>query len=61
MAKDQKQKLDLDRIGKGLGAVRMGKVHAGGGYFGAMQSAAQVSREPRDKPQKNKNQKAKKI
>ena len=31
-----KRKLDMDRIAKGLGAERRGKVSATGGYFGAM-------------------------
>ena len=35
--------LDLDRIAKGLGAERGGKVLAGGGYFGALQLAAEVT------------------
>ncbi len=32
-----KTQLDMDKIAKGLGAERRGKVTAGGGYFGAMQ------------------------
>jgi hypothetical protein len=35
--------LDLDRIAADLGAERMGKVTSRGGYFGAMQLAAEVS------------------
>ena len=35
--------LDLDRIAKGLGAERGGKVSAAGGYFGALQLAAEVT------------------
>jgi 4-aminobutyrate aminotransferase-like enzyme len=35
--------LDMDRIAKGLGAERRGKVSAGGGYFGALQLAAEVT------------------
>lgn len=35
--------LDMDRIAKGLGAERSGKVSAGGGYFGALQLAAEVT------------------
>ena len=35
--------LDMDRIARGLGATRKGKVtSAGGGYFGAMQLVADV-------------------
>jgi len=37
-----KPKLDMDKIAKGLGAERRGKVLVGGGYFGAMQLAADV-------------------
>src|SRR6266540_1016297 len=37
-----KTQLDMDKIAKGLGAERRGKVPAGGGYFGAMQLAADV-------------------
>lgn len=32
-----KTQLDMDKIARGLGAERLGKVAAGGGYFGAMQ------------------------
>lgn len=35
--------LDMDRIAKGLGAVRRGKVSSRGGYFGALQLAAEVA------------------
>ena len=35
--------LDMDRIAKGLGAERRGKVMPRGGYFGALQLAAEVS------------------
>jgi hypothetical protein len=35
-------KLDMDKIAKGLGAERRGKVVAGGGYFGAMQLLADI-------------------
>jgi hypothetical protein len=35
--------LDMDRIAKELGAERRGKVSARGGYFGALQLAAEVS------------------
>src|SRR6266699_3108644 len=37
-----KRKLDMDRIAKGLGAERRGKVSATGGYFGAMQLLADI-------------------
>lgn len=37
-----KAKLDMDKIAKGLGAERRGKVKSTGGYFGAMQIAAEV-------------------
>ncbi len=37
-----KRKLDMERIAKGLGAERRGKVCATGGYFGAMQLLADV-------------------
>lgn len=36
-------KLDLDRIAKALGAERRGTVTSGGGYFGAIQLAAEVA------------------
>lgn len=35
--------LDMDRIAKELGAERRGKVAARGGYFGALQLAAEVA------------------
>jgi hypothetical protein len=35
--------LDMDRIAKELGAQRRGKVSARGGYFGALQLAAEVA------------------
>ncbi len=35
--------LDMERIAKGLGAERCGKVSAHGGYFGALQLAAEVA------------------
>src|SRR6185369_4932570 len=35
--------LDMDRIAKALGTERRGKVSARGGYFGALQLAAEVS------------------
>ncbi len=35
-------RIDIDKIARGLGAKRRGKVRAGGGYFGAMQLVAEV-------------------
>ena len=35
--------LDMERIAKALGAERRGKVSARGGYFGALQLAAEVA------------------
>ena len=35
--------LDMDRIAKALGAERRGKISARGGYFGALQLAAEVA------------------
>ena len=37
-----KPQLDMDKIAKGLGAERLGPVYATGGYFGAVQLAAEV-------------------
>jgi hypothetical protein len=37
-----KTQLDMDKIAKGLGAERRGKVAASGGYFGAMQLLANI-------------------
>jgi hypothetical protein len=37
-----KTQLDMDRIARGLGAKRRGKVDASGGYFGAMQLVADI-------------------
>src|SRR5438552_18608697 len=37
-----KTQLDMDKIAKGLGAERRGKVTASGGYFGAMQLLADI-------------------
>ena len=37
-----KTQLDMDKIAKGLGAERRGKVTATGGYFGAMQLLADI-------------------
>ena len=38
-----KIQLDMDRIAKGLGAQRRGKVVASGGYFGAIELAADLA------------------
>jgi len=35
--------LDMEGIAKALGAERRGKVNAGGGYFGALQLAAEIA------------------
>ena len=37
-----KPRIDMDKIAKGLGAKRRGKVRVGGGHFGAMQLVAEV-------------------
>jgi hypothetical protein len=37
-----KTRLDMDRIAKGLGAERRGKIAATGGYFGATQLVADI-------------------
>jgi hypothetical protein len=37
------ESLDMDRIAKELGAERRGKVSSRGGYFGALQLAAEVA------------------
>ena len=37
-----KTRLDMDKIARGLGAERRGKVYASGGYFGAMQLLADI-------------------
>lgn len=37
-----KARLDMDKIAKGLGAKRRGKVGATGGYFGALQLLADI-------------------
>jgi hypothetical protein len=37
-----KMQLDMDKIAKGLGAERRGKVTSTGGYFGAMQLLADI-------------------
>jgi len=37
-----KKQLDMNKIARGLGAERRGKVSASGGYFGAMQLLADI-------------------
>src|SRR5215813_7675119 len=37
-----KTRLDMDKIARGLGAERRGKVAASGGYFGALQLLADI-------------------
>jgi hypothetical protein len=37
-----KMQLDMDKIARGLGAKRRGKVTASGGYFGAIQLLADI-------------------
>jgi len=37
-----KTRLDMDKIAKGLGATRQGKVVAGGGFFGGLQLLADI-------------------
>jgi hypothetical protein len=37
-----KARLDMDKIARGLGAERRGKIAASGGYFGAIQLLADV-------------------
>jgi len=37
-----KARIDVDKIAKGLGAERRGRVSASGGYFGAMQLVADL-------------------
>ena len=37
-----KHQIDMDKLALGLGAERVGKVSGSGGYFGAMQLAAEV-------------------
>jgi hypothetical protein len=37
-----KKKLDMAKIARGLGAERRGKVHAKGGYFGALELVAEI-------------------
>ena len=38
----KKTHLDMDKIAKGLGAERRGKISAKGGYFGALQLLADI-------------------
>lgn len=38
-----KPRLDLDKIAKGLGATRKGRVESKGGYSGALELAAEVA------------------
>jgi hypothetical protein len=38
-----RQQLDMEKIAKGIGAQRVGKVSSSGGYFGAMDLAAEVA------------------
>ncbi len=37
-----KSRLDMERIARGLGAERRGKVRAAGGFFGALQLMAEI-------------------
>lgn len=37
------KRFDMEKVAKGLGAQRVGVVHSSGGYFGAMQVAAEVA------------------
>lgn len=39
-----KKQIDMDKIAKGLGAQRRGKVHAKGGYLGALGLVAELPR-----------------
>jgi hypothetical protein len=41
-SKEVKPQLDMNKIARGLGADRRGKVSATGGYFGAMQLLADI-------------------
>jgi hypothetical protein len=45
-----KMRLDMNKIAKGLGAERRGKVIAAGGYFGAVDLAAEVEARFRTPP-----------
>ncbi len=45
-----KKQLDMERIAKGLGGERVGRVKASGGYFGAVQLAGEVARRFRVPP-----------
>jgi len=44
-----RQKLDMEKIAKGLGARRVGPVRSSAGYFGALQLAAEVDRRRRQR------------
>lgn len=44
----------MDKIASGLGAKRMGKIRAGSGYLGAMQTAADISAKKRKNKKSNK-------
>lgn len=49
-----KQRLDMDRIARGLGAERRGKVASRPGYFGALALVAEVQvRFRADDPEQN--------
>jgi len=37
-----KMRLDMNKIARGLGAERLGKITASGGYFGAVELAAEI-------------------
>jgi hypothetical protein len=45
-----RSKLDLDKLARGLGADRRGRVKAGAGYFGAAQLAAELAQRLRVPP-----------
>ncbi len=45
-----KTQLDMDRIARGLGAERRGKVSAVGGYFGALQLLVEIESRVRIPP-----------
>ena len=40
-----KARLDMNKIARALGGKRLGKIHATGGFFGALQLAAEVERQ----------------
>ncbi len=44
------EQVDMNKIAEGLGAKRIGKVRSSGGYFGALQLAAEVSARFRSPP-----------